>query len=277
MVLPVVVLLLHAEGLRGGDEHAPTATSTSLVPPSILDEMIGLCDCYAGEEKIIWKEASKNNLLAIENLYRESCASRPPLLRAQLRTMSLCFFDLLAQSITLTVKLSFATLQHVIEEGNLRMIYDSFYHHLSTMMSLVVHIVTPLASALLARAASEADASRLLVTMKGVNSLIVACCAAPPLALHSGAVLKLMTSTSDTSPLRTVLLARPPVRSSCSSSGHVVHFRHVLVGLQDLCHMTIGIFDLHSNSIISNPTGPDFDAHFSGLVSCLQSASKIVK
>jgi hypothetical protein len=222
--------------------------------------------------------ASKAKILAVGTLHQQNIATRQPLSACQNKLVSSYFFELLANSVMISIKQAFTSLQHSLVDGNVWMSYNCLYHQLSTVVSLIVFCIIPLAKNLLTVAQPSA-VDWLAGTMKGVLMLVDACAssASPPAALKSRAVLQLNSSPDHDHALFAVLNSQPPVRSSCSCTAPVIQFSHVLQCFQELFNVSVSILDMHAAAILSMSPGPQLDTHFRGLSECLNSAMKIVK
>jgi hypothetical protein len=271
IVLPVMALLVQSL-----DTHSQESQSSVASLDVILNEILALCDCSSEVDKASWVAASKANIVSISALYQQNVMRKQPPAPIQNDYFSVCFFELLADSVMIAIRQSFASLQHVLAEGSVWMSYNCLYYQLSTVASLVVHCITPLSKNILAsEAQSTSDVKRVVHTTRGVNMLVRACCAPPPALLNNKAVLQLNQCPDQA--LHTVLNIRPPVRTSCSCAIPAFQFSHILHSFQELFNVTVGMLDMHAAAITAVPAGSQVELHFEGLIECLNSMIKIVK
>jgi hypothetical protein len=270
--LPCVMLLLDACIC----EDVASSPSSAFID-QILGNMLNLCSCLSSENDSCI-EKSKQNVLSIGRYYQQQAFLASSNNARECKYVKIQgFFELLAQSIKVIIKQSFSSLQNTLEEGNIWKGYITLYHELSVVVTLVVQCIVPLSKSLLAKTDELAsDIDYVVNVMKGVNSLVVACCAHPPAILKNKSVLEMMTS--NTTPLSGILNAQPPAQSSCSGTLPPVNFNHVMSCFEELFGITMGVFDMHVSTLLAtDASGADMNAHFEGLEECIHSAIHIVK
>ena len=262
IVLPAIALLLQSL-------HAQESPYSLPCIDDVLDEILSLCHCAPGGNKATWLEVSKANILAVGTLHQQNLSNSQPLCPSQQNIASNCFFELVANSVAMSIKQSFASLQHTLQEGHVWRSYNCLHYQLSTVTSLVVYCVIPLCKNLLASTGGALVAA-------GVHLLVRACCASPPALLTNTRVLQL--SQCPEQALHAVLKPHPPLRSGCFCSNPRLRFNHIILSFRELFSVVGSLIGAHTAALTSVPAGSQsLDVHVGGLIECFNTAIKIVK
>ena len=274
-------------GGRGGEGGGEwPSMDLDLGVDDLLSSLLALCGC-AAQDEAAWLRTSKANICAVGELYQQNLATSNQFLSPDdKRFFTFSFFELLANSVRLSMKLSFSTLQYVLTDDHTTawMQYACLYHQLSTIVSLLLHCILPFSKKLLTSIAttqtiSQVDMERRLDVMQGLTVLVDACCVPPPAVLVKSQSQAALPDHS----LLALLASHPPGQSCCSRAAPGVEFSHVLVCLQELASVVVSMLDMHIESIgnISAEGGeassPQIVLHFRGLMSCLKSSVEIIK
>lgn len=300
VVLPVVALLVQSL-------HGPGAVANREgCGGDILEQLLNLCDCLPGEERAVWKERSVTSVLTIVNLHQQTTQALNLHIADTVETgiilgqhtsahgstnlLSSGFFELLAASVTICTGQAFSSLNHTLEEGNVWRGYTSLYYQLSTVVTLVVYCIIPVARRILSDTVhaslnnNDSKSRDSLEIMKGLNSLINACCARPPSLLKCKAVQSAtaaLNTKEDSEYLCAILNSPPPSHSHCSHAIPVIEFAHVLLTFEELFSVNMSILDIHTEAIVNRALsrgGPGHvTSHYGGIVECLNSAIAIIK